>query len=30
MLKIDAHQHFWQYDPLRDPWIAEDMAILQG
>jgi L-fuconolactonase len=29
MLKIDAHQHFWTYDPVRDNWIGEDMAILQ-
>jgi L-fuconolactonase len=29
MLKIDAHQHFWQYNPVRDQWINEDMAILQ-
>jgi L-fuconolactonase len=29
MLKIDAHQHFWQYDPLRDQWINNDMVILQ-
>ena len=29
MLKIDAHQHFWQYDPVRDAWINNDMAILQ-
>ncbi len=29
MLKIDAHQHFWQYNPVRDAWINNDMAILQ-
>ena len=29
MLKIDAHQHFWQYNPIRDAWINNDMAILQ-
>jgi len=29
MLKIDAHQHFWQYNPVRDGWINNDMAILQ-
>lgn len=27
-MKIDAHQHFWQYDPLRDGWITEDMQVL--
>ncbi|WP_432713676.1 amidohydrolase family protein [Pedobacter sp.] len=29
MLKIDAHQHFWVFDPIRDQWINEDMSILQ-
>ena len=22
---IDAHQHFWRYDPIRDAWINETM-----
>jgi L-fuconolactonase len=22
-MKIDAHQHFWQFDPVRDAWIDE-------
>ncbi len=26
---IDAHQHFWIYDPLRDGWITEEMKSLQ-
>lgn len=29
MLKIDAHQHFWVYEPKRDNWITEDMAVLK-
>jgi len=29
MLKIDAHQHFWVYDAVRDSWISEDMAVLR-
>lgn len=29
MEKIDAHQHFWNYDPVRDAWITEDMAVLR-
>ncbi|MCJ8208645.1 amidohydrolase family protein [Mucilaginibacter sp. RS28] len=29
MLKIDAHQHFWLYDPKRDTWITDDMSVLQ-
>jgi L-fuconolactonase len=28
-MTIDAHQHFWQYDPVRDSWITDDMAIIQ-
>lgn len=26
MLKIDAHQHFWRYDPIKYNWIDDDMA----
>ena len=22
-MKLDAHQHFWQFDPVRDAWIDE-------
>jgi L-fuconolactonase len=29
MLKIDAHQHFWKFDPIRDNWIGPDMAVIQ-
>jgi L-fuconolactonase len=29
MQKIDAHQHFWKYNPVRDSWITDDMAILR-
>lgn len=29
MLKIDAHQHFWVYDAVRDSWISEEMAVLR-
>jgi len=29
MLKIDAHQHFWHYDPVRDAWITEEMAVIR-
>jgi L-fuconolactonase len=28
-MRIDAHQHFWQYDPVRDDWITEEMRVLQ-
>lgn len=26
---IDAHQHFWQYDPKRHEWIDESMQEIQ-
>lgn len=26
---IDAHQHFWQYDPVRDAWIDESMQVIR-
>lgn len=29
MLKIDSHQHFWKYDPVRDAWITEEMGVIQ-
>ena len=28
-MKIDAHQHFWIYDPVRDSWIDDSMKVLQ-
>ena len=29
MEKVDAHQHFWNFDPLRDNWITEDMEVIR-
>jgi len=29
MLKIDAHQHFWVFDPVRDSWINDEMKVIQ-
>ena len=29
MPKIDSHQHFWKFDPIRDTWIPDDMALLR-
>jgi L-fuconolactonase len=29
MLKIDAHQHCWQFDPVRDNWITEEMSVIR-
>ena len=28
MLKIDAHQHFWTFDPVRDAWITSDLDVI--
>ena len=28
-IKIDAHQHFWKFDPVRDSWITEEMAAIK-
>lgn len=28
-MKIDSHQHFWEYDPVRDQWIDDSMEILK-
>ncbi|NRB63752.1 MAG: amidohydrolase family protein [Saprospiraceae bacterium] len=29
MQRIDAHQHFWTYDPINYDWINADMAVLK-
>jgi L-fuconolactonase len=29
MLRIDAHQHFWKFDPVRDNWITDEMAAIK-
>lgn len=28
-LRIDSHQHFWRFDPIRDSWITPEMAVIQ-
>ncbi len=28
-MKIDAHQHFWQFDPVRDAWIDDTMSVIR-
>jgi L-fuconolactonase len=28
-MRIDAHQHFWLYDPVEYSWIDESMALLR-
>ncbi len=27
---LDAHQHFWNYNPERDTWISSEMAIIRN
>jgi|SRR4030095_26168 len=29
MLRIDAHQHFWKFDPIRDNWISDEMSVIR-
>ncbi|MCC8410214.1 amidohydrolase family protein [Mucilaginibacter sp. UR6-1] len=29
MKKIDSHQHFWLYNPVKEAWITDDMAVIQ-
>lgn len=28
-MKIDAYQHFWKYDPIRDSWIDDSMKVIR-
>jgi L-fuconolactonase len=28
-MRIDAHQHFWRFDPSKDAWITDEMAVLK-
>jgi L-fuconolactonase len=30
-MKIDSHQHFWQFDPVRDSWMEEKtMSVIRN
>jgi L-fuconolactonase len=29
MKKIDAHQHFWKFEPVKDSWINSEMKVIQ-
>ena len=29
MKKIDAYQHFWKFDPVRDSYINDEMKVIQ-
>ena len=28
-MRIDSHQHFWKFDPVRDAWITPNMAVIR-
>ena len=28
-MTIDSHQHFWNYNPVRDRWITPEMSVLK-
>lgn len=28
-VRIDAHQHFWKYDPMVHGWISDDMHVIR-
>ncbi|HCX23439.1 MAG: amidohydrolase [Flammeovirgaceae bacterium] len=28
-MRIDAHQHFWQYDPVKGAWITDEMQVIR-
>jgi L-fuconolactonase len=28
-MRIDAHQHFWRYDPVAFDWIEDEMALIR-
>jgi L-fucono-1,5-lactonase len=28
-MRLDAHQHFWQYHPTRDAWITDEMQAIR-
>lgn len=29
MIRIDSHQHFWKFDPVRDSWIDDSMGAIR-
>ena len=28
-MRVDAHQHFWNFNPVRDSWITDDMQVIR-
>jgi L-fuconolactonase len=29
-VKVDAHVHFYEYDPHEHPWVTEELSALRG
>jgi L-fuconolactonase len=29
-MRVDAHQHFWKYDAVRDTWMTDVMSVLKS
>ncbi len=29
-VKLDAHVHFYEYDPLEHPWVTDELSALRG
>jgi L-fuconolactonase len=29
MQRIDAHQHFWNFDPIKDSWMTNEMSVIK-
>lgn len=29
MLRLDAHQHFWKYNAVKDAWITDEMTVIK-
>ena len=29
MPRIDAHQHFWKFDAVKDTWITDEMSVIR-
>lgn len=28
-MRVDAHQHFWKFHPIRDDWITDEMVVIR-
>lgn len=28
-MRIDSHQHFWKYDPIKNSWIDDNMKVIR-